>query len=263
VAKPEYTYEQKIAFIKQLYCPARAVSAETGCSWELILAQAAQETGWGEKTLPGTNNVFNIKTSGQWKGESKTFRVWEKVNGQKIWVDAPFRVYPSIADSLRDRTHFLKSNPIYTKAGLFDPGTVGDFTKEATALKKAGYATDEQYVQLLKDVWNGRTMRRAVAAAQAEGCGVQLPVIEIFLKDGAKVAMPKARISVTLNGRSNEAATDAQGSIAIRIPPGSTGNVQLKVFDETKKEWATLDPVAIPAPVKSPTVPGSNRPALV
>ena len=70
VTTVEYTYEQKIAFIKSLYCPARAVSAETGCSWELILAQAAGETGWGEKTLPGTNNVFNIKSSAQWKGSA-------------------------------------------------------------------------------------------------------------------------------------------------------------------------------------------------
>jgi flagellum-specific peptidoglycan hydrolase FlgJ len=63
-----YTTEQKIAFIKQLYCPARAIAAETGCSWELILAQAAQETGWGEKVLPGTHNVFNIKADPSWHG---------------------------------------------------------------------------------------------------------------------------------------------------------------------------------------------------
>jgi hypothetical protein len=77
---------------------------------------------------------------------------------KKIWFNAPFRVYASIADSLRDRTSFLKSNPVYTKAGLFDPVTVRDFAKEAAALKKAGYAADEEYVQKLKDVWKGRTL---------------------------------------------------------------------------------------------------------
>jgi flagellum-specific peptidoglycan hydrolase FlgJ len=61
MTKKEYSYEDKLNFIKSLYCQARAIAAETGCSWELILAQAALETGWGERVLPGTNNVFNIK----------------------------------------------------------------------------------------------------------------------------------------------------------------------------------------------------------
>lgn len=246
--------EQKIAFIKRLYCPARAVAAETGCSWELILAQAAQETGWGEKVLPGTNNIFNIKASPGWEGESKTFHVWEKVHGRKVWVYAPFRVYPSVFDSLKDRTKFLKENPIYTRAGLFEPGTVGDFAKEATALKKAGYATDEHYVQLLKDVWNGRTMRRAVAEAQKEGCGPQLPVVEVLLKDGAKVALAHNRVAVAVGTRSYEATSDTHGAVAVRVAPGTRGAVQLKVFDAVNKAWVALDPVALPDPVRSLTV---------
>jgi uncharacterized protein (TIGR02594 family) len=254
MTKTAYTYEQKLAFIQQLYCPARAVAAETGCSWELILAQAAQETGWGEKVLPGTNNIFNIKASAGWDGESKVFHVWEKVGGKKVWVDAPFRVYPTVLASLKDRTTFLKSNPIYTKAGLFDEGTVGDFAKEAAALKKAGYATDENYVQALKDVWNGRTMRRAVAAAQKQGCGAQLPVAEILLKDGARAALANTKVSVAVGTRSTETVTDAHGAIAVRIAPGTTDNILLKVFDAIRKEWAELEPVVIPDPLKSLTV---------
>jgi len=249
-----YTEEQKIAFIKQLYCPARAMAAETGCSWELILAQAAQETGWGEKVLPGTNNIFNIKASAGWDGESKVFHVWEKVGGKKVWVDAPFRVYPNVLASLKDRAQFLKSNPIYTKAGLFDKDTVGDFAKEAAALKEAGYATDENYVQALKKVWNGRTMRRAVAAAQKQGCGAQLPVAEILLKDGTKTPLANTKVSVAVGARSTETVTDAQGAIAVRIAPGTTDNIVLKVFDAIRKEWAALEPVVISDPLKSLTV---------
>jgi flagellum-specific peptidoglycan hydrolase FlgJ len=85
--KSTYTYEQKIAFIKSLYCPARQCADETGCSWQLILAQAAAETGWGEKILPGTNNIFNIKATPGWNGESKVFNVWEEVHGETVWVN--------------------------------------------------------------------------------------------------------------------------------------------------------------------------------
>jgi flagellar protein FlgJ len=176
------------------------------------------------------------------------------VGGEKIWVDAPFRVYPTVLASLKDRTKFLKSNPIYTKAGLFDKDTVGDFAKEAAALKKAGYATDENYVQALKDVWNGRTMRRAVAAAQKQGCGAQLPVAEILLKDGAKAALANTKVSVAVGPRSTETVTDAQGAIAVRIAPGTTDNIVLKVFDAIRKEWAELEPVVMPDPLKSLTV---------
>ncbi|WEF30829.1 TIGR02594 family protein [Pseudoduganella chitinolytica] len=252
--KPEYTYEDKLEFIRSLYCPARAVSAQTGCSWELILAQAALETGWGERVLPGTNNVFNIKASPGWHGESRVFRVWEIVRKQKIWINAPFRVYPDRAASLRDRTHFLRTNPIYAKNGLFDPDVVGNFDKEAAALKEAGYATDPHYVRELRKVWNGRTMRLAVSQAQKQGCGVQLPVVEIFLKDAARVAIANTRINVTYAGRSSEVATDSAGSIAVRIAPNSTGDILVKVFDATTKAWVAVDPVAVPNPVKSLTV---------
>lgn len=165
-----YTTEDKIAFIKSLYGPARTVAEETGCSWELILAQAAQEVGWGEKVLEGTNNIFNIKADSSWKGQRKVFRVWERVNGETVWVDDPFRVYPDITSALQDRVAFLASNPRYTKAGLFDDGVRGSLIKEAQALQKAGYATDEGYADQLEAVFRGRTMRRAIEEAEKAGC---------------------------------------------------------------------------------------------
>ena len=89
-------------FIAGLYPAARKVAAETGMSYELILAQAALETGWGEKVLPGTNNIFNIKADPSWHGASKTFNVPEYVNGKKVFLDQDFRVYGSVEEALRE-----------------------------------------------------------------------------------------------------------------------------------------------------------------
>ncbi|MDD5406857.1 MAG: peptidoglycan-binding protein [Sulfurovaceae bacterium] len=150
-------------FIQKLYPAAIKVSKETGMSWELILAQAAQETQWGKSVLPGTNNIFNIKASNDWHGETKEFRVWEIENGKKVWVIDEFRVYDSIEESLMDRVDFLKNNPRYTKAGLFDDGTLGNLEKEAVVLQKAGYATDPKYADNLIAVSNGPTMKRALS----------------------------------------------------------------------------------------------------
>lgn len=249
----EYTYENKIEFIKKLYCAARMVSDETGASWELILAQAAQETGWGEKVLPGTNNVFNIKADSSWDGPSKVFNVWEMKNGKKVWQDDPFRVYANYTEALRDRVKFLKENPRYGKAGLFDPGVKGNLEKEAQALQKAGYATDPNYAESLAEVAHGKTMKRAIKEAQAAGCGPVLPVVEIILLDGARVAIAKAKVAVTQNGKSAEILTDSTGRLLIRITPNS-GDITLKVFDADQHQWIALDPVPIPKPAKSTTV---------
>lgn len=157
----------KDQFIAELYPAATKISQETGMSKELILAQAAQETGWGQHALAGTHNIFNIKASADWDGPTKSFRVWEIEDGKKIWKDQDFRVYESTEDALRDRVKFLQENPRYTKAGLFDIGTKGDFAKEAAALQTAGYATDPLYAKHLIAVYNGPTMQHAIALAQA------------------------------------------------------------------------------------------------
>ncbi|SEW06395.1 peptidoglycan-binding protein [Luteibacter sp. 329MFSha] len=156
-------------FIKRIYPAAIKVAQETGMSWELLLAQAAHETGWGKKVLEGTNNVYNIKASSEWKGKTKTFRVWERdaVSNEKYWTDSAFRVYDSVEESIRDRVKFLRDNPRYAKSGLFDEGTLGDLRKEAEALERARFATDENYADKIVEVFHGRTMRRSIAAAQA------------------------------------------------------------------------------------------------
>lgn len=152
----------KDKFVANLYPAAVKVSQETGMSKELILAQAAQETGWGQHILAGTHNIFNIKASANWTGPTKSFRVWEIEDGLKIWKNQDFRVYGSTEEALRDRVKFLQDNHRYTKAGLFDDGTKGDFAKEAAALQEAGYATDPLYARHLIGVYYSPTMQKAI-----------------------------------------------------------------------------------------------------
>ena len=156
-------------FIIDLYPAAVAVSKQTGISWQLILAQAAQETGWGQKVLPGTDNIFNIKAIGGWKGTSKTFKVPEYDRKTQKWVrvDQAFRVYPSCEASLKDWVAFLRANPRYTAAGLFKKGTKGNLGKEAAALQAAHYATDPAYARHIVRLLDGPTMQRAIREAQA------------------------------------------------------------------------------------------------
>lgn len=165
-----YTYEDKLNFIVDIYCPIRKVSFETGMSWKTMLAQAAQETGWGEKVLPGTNNIFNIKLDSKWKGKTKVFRVWEGKKSSGRYENSKFPVFDTQEEAIYDRVNFLKRNPRYSK--IFSKDILGNFEKEVQALEDAGYAThaDEKtgeliYAELLIAVF-GPTMRKAIARAE-------------------------------------------------------------------------------------------------
>lgn len=172
-------------FIADMYPAARKISGETGQSWELILAQAATETGWGQKVLPGTNNLYNIKADSSWHGETKTFNVKEYDDaGNAHMSDEKFRVYGSYEESLRDRMAFLESNPRYAKAGVYDPGVKGNLEKEAHALQKAGYATNPDYANDMIKLAHGPTM--AAGIALAEGRDPQAPSHGGVLRNGAR-----------------------------------------------------------------------------
>ena len=165
-------------WIKSVALYAKSASARTGMSAELMLAQAAQETGWGQKVLPGTNNIFNIKADAGWIGETKTFEVSEYVNGKWVTVNAKFRSYNSVEDAFVDRVSFLKSNPRYSKAGLFDAATLGNAEAESLALQKAGYATDPEYAANLMKVANGATMQSALQSLAHTGVPISADILD-------------------------------------------------------------------------------------
>jgi flagellum-specific peptidoglycan hydrolase FlgJ len=124
--------DSRIDFVSRIYASAYEISEKTGMSAELIIAQAVQETGWGEKILTGTNNIFNIKADSSWTGKKKEFTVSEYVNGKVVLVTSSFRVYDSYEEAITDRVAFLKSNSRYSK--LFSGEVLGDFLQESITL---------------------------------------------------------------------------------------------------------------------------------
>jgi peptidoglycan hydrolase-like protein with peptidoglycan-binding domain len=153
-------------FIADIYPAAKKVADESGTSLELILAQTAQETGWGQKTLEGTNNLFNVKADASWHGKTKDFTVPEYDENKNMYMSKEtFRVYDSYEDSLRDRQKFLEDQPRYANAGLFKEGIKGNLEKEAEALEKAHYATGPNYAKHIIEVAHGPTMRAGIALA--------------------------------------------------------------------------------------------------
>jgi flagellum-specific peptidoglycan hydrolase FlgJ len=140
-------------FIKQ-------VTAGTGILPGTLTAQAIIESSgkynnrWlvgGSKLSRKANNFFGIKCAGGWTGDTYNINTGEySSSGSKYTVNACFRKYNSVEDSIKDYINFLQKNTRYKNAGVFEAKTVYD---QARALKKAGYATAPNYANVISSVY--------------------------------------------------------------------------------------------------------------
>jgi LysM repeat protein len=116
----------------------------------ITLAQGIIESGNGNSRLAVVgNNHFGIKCRKEWKGD--TLRHDD---------DAPkecFRKYNSPLDSYIDHSEFLKKGTRY--AFLFDL-EITDYKSWAHGLKKAGYATNPKYAEILIGVIERNNLQR-------------------------------------------------------------------------------------------------------
>jgi flagellar rod assembly protein/muramidase FlgJ len=138
-------------FIKKILPGAQACQRATGVPASVTIAQAALESGWGERA-PG-NNLFGIKADAAWKGATTSFATTEYINGKKTSMTLKFRAYPDWSGSLTDHAAFFHTNPRYHACFA---ETTGEGW--ARALAKAGYATDPNYAASLIAVMRGRNM---------------------------------------------------------------------------------------------------------
>jgi flagellum-specific peptidoglycan hydrolase FlgJ len=130
----------QVTFIEQVGAVARRLRTQVAVPPSLVTAMAINESGWGRSTLSQrAHNYFGIKAE---IGTGTAGRVVEEtqevVNGRVITVQAPFRAYYSLEESVRDLGAFLRDNPRYAALGASLP----DPRQAAAILAQAGYATD-------------------------------------------------------------------------------------------------------------------------
>ena len=114
----------------------------TGIPASITLAQAIVESASGESNLAKqANNHFGIKCKTEWTGE--------KMYKDDDMKNECFRVYENADSAFIDHSNFLKYRPYY--ASLFELDPVDD-TAWAYGLKKAGYATEKDYPNILLKV---------------------------------------------------------------------------------------------------------------
>jgi len=155
VSDGEATFDSPQSFITALKPHAEKVAKEAGLNPDVLMAQAALETGWGKRLVPGrhggsSNNLFNIKADTRWDGDKSHVSTLEFDGEVARKERAAFRSYTNVEQSLQDYVKFIKEHPRYQQALQ----VAEDPTQYAEALQSAGYATDPQYAQKIQSVLN-------------------------------------------------------------------------------------------------------------
>ncbi|MDC5819623.1 flagellar assembly peptidoglycan hydrolase FlgJ [Vibrio europaeus] len=145
-------FESPETFVTSMKPYAEKAARALGIDSSLLLAQAALETGWGQKVVNNSrgssNNLFNIKADRSWSGDKVSTQTLEYHRGVPVKENAAFRSYANYEESFNDYVRFLNENPRYTTA-LRHGGNNEEFIR---GIHQAGYATDPRYADKVLSV---------------------------------------------------------------------------------------------------------------
>ena len=137
-----------VAFIAEIGETSRYLAARNDLYASVMIAQAILESDSGQSQLSQKPlyNFFGIK--GEYNGQSVTLPTWEDDGkGNPYHIDAAFRSYGSVENSLQDYVEFLE--------GSYYVGVHRSKTrsyKDATAALTGVYATDTTYGDKLNSI---------------------------------------------------------------------------------------------------------------
>ena len=127
------------AFISLIAPGAVAAQQRYGVPASVTIAQAIEESAWGQSSLAARyHNLFGIKGSGP--AGSVTLPTQEYENGIWVTIDAQFAVYHNDAESVADHAELLATSGYYTRA-MADQAQSDAFANDLTGV----YATDPDY----------------------------------------------------------------------------------------------------------------------
>ncbi|WP_458377728.1 flagellar assembly peptidoglycan hydrolase FlgJ [Pseudomonas fluorescens] len=153
-------------FVNTMLPMAKEAAERIGVDPRYLVAQAALETGWGKSVMraqdgSSSHNLFGIKASSNWTGNSARAITSEFRNGAMVKETAEFRSYDSYKDSFHDLVTLLQTNNRYQDV-VKSADNPEQFVRE---LQKAGYATDPDYASKISQIAKQMTSYQNYAAA--------------------------------------------------------------------------------------------------
>jgi flagellar protein FlgJ len=158
-------------FVARMSGAAQAASQQSGVPANLILGQAALESGWGQREImnaDGTpsHNLFGIKAGSDWKGKVVNVTTTEYVDGTPQKTVQPFRAYGSYQEAFADYASVIGNNARYGRVAQASTDN-----EAAVRIQQAGYATDPNYAAKLIRIM-GQMRASMVSAASVYGDGL-------------------------------------------------------------------------------------------
>lgn len=158
IAPLKNTNDAPSKFIAQYWGMAVDIGKKLDVPPELIIAQLAEETGWGKSPV-GDFNLGNIKAGANWKGPTK--RGYDRI--EKSWAN--YRSYASPEEFGQDYYKVVGTQKNF--ASVRGSRTPQEFFGR---LKNSGYATDDNYVKKNLDVYD--SVMRRLKPSQSSGSSV-------------------------------------------------------------------------------------------
>ena len=233
------------AFISRVVSGAIAAGQRYGIPAAVTIAQAIDESGWGQSELAtADHNLFGIKGTGPAGRDMLPTREYE--NGAWVTRTAPFRVYHNIAESIEDHSRLLATGQAYQHA------MASRHLPDAFATALTGvYATDPGYGSNVIALMRLYNLYRYDSATPGEAAGVTGGTPVAGASAGAAVASPQAVVPGVPDegGSAGGAPADEAGipGVAGALAVGAVG-VQARrrapepEWREPEPEWREPEP---------------------
>lgn len=153
-------FESREEFVHALWPHARRAAIALGVTPQVLIAQAALETGWGRSIIrqpdgSSSHNVFGIKADSGWDGSRARVATLEHSQGIMVRQKASFRTYASFKESFDDYVNFISTQKRYRPA--LEVATNPEAYMQG--LQDAGYATDPKYANKVMNLMRSDVLR--------------------------------------------------------------------------------------------------------
>jgi hypothetical protein len=146
--RQHHTFASTRDFIDVVGVAAQRSMKTSGVPASVTVAQAILESDWGRSRLSRQgNNLFGIKALGNAIGPAGIVNLasWEHTPSGDVIVQAAFRAYDTVEQSIEEHGRFFTRNRRYAQA----LSVAADARAFAQAIQDAGYATDPSYASKL------------------------------------------------------------------------------------------------------------------
>ena len=137
--------EKIVPLVQKVFCDSRGVNPS------VVIAQAILESGYGTSKLSKYNNIFGLNNYNDGYLVNAGYvliEVPQEKNGKLYYNYERMATFDNLMDCIKSLKKWY-TRPKYIKP-LREAGT--DSTKQITAIKNCGYATDSKYVDKIVDI---------------------------------------------------------------------------------------------------------------